>query len=104
MCCFAAPAATAVVTTVMKKKIPKEYEIGKLNTMLWGGVAMLVVDHIVSGELVPYFPFVTKSWAEIWPEILQVGVPMTLLIVAIWGGMLVGKNLAKQRSFREVRI
>ena len=84
MACFLAPAAEAVVTTVLQKKLDqkeKEAEHGSvehienaqsiqestkpkhkiswsrklkwLNTMLWGGSALLCVEHIWHGEVVP---------------------------------------------------
>ena len=57
--------------------------------MLWGGVAMLVMDHIVSGEVVLYPPFLTamQNPADI-PVMLQevaiVGGLMTIAIVLVW--------------------
>ena len=90
MACFLAPAAEAVVTTVLQKKLDqkeKEAEHGSvehientqsiqestkpkhkiswsrklkwLNTMLWGGSALLCVEHIWHGEVVPWPPFLT---------------------------------------------
>ena len=87
MACFLAPAAEAVVTTVLQKKLDqkeKEAEHGSvehientksiqestkpkhkiswsrklkwLNTMLWGGSALLCVEHIWHGEVVPWPP------------------------------------------------
>lgn len=100
MCCFMAPAATAIVTSGIKKKIPKEYEIGKLNTMLWGGVSMLIIEHIAHKEVVPYFPFFTAGWSEMWPEIVKVGIPMTMFIFVVWGSMVAGKILSKRKSLK----
>jgi hypothetical protein len=57
--------------------------------MLWGGVAMLVIDHIASGEFVFYPPFLTamQNPADI-PVMLQevavVGGLMTIVIVLVW--------------------
>lgn len=57
--------------------------------MLWGGSAMLIVDHIISGELMPVFPFFSALLTEggtftMLREMLTVGVPMSLLVTAIW--------------------
>ncbi len=84
MACFVAPAATAIVTTVIRKKISPKYHVEWLLLMQWGGVAMLIVDHISTGEVVPYFPFFTRSWSQIWPEILRAGVPMTIAVFTLW--------------------
>jgi len=84
MACFVAPATTAIVTTVLKKKISPKYHVEWLLAMQWGGVLMLIVDHISTGEVVSYFPFFTASWSEIWPEILRVGIPMAVVVFGFW--------------------
>jgi len=85
MACFVAPASTALITSVVGKKISKKYHFDWLNTMLWGGVVMLIVEHIAHGEILAYPPFFTAGIHEMLPEVLRVGVPMTLLIIVIWG-------------------
>jgi hypothetical protein len=89
MACFIAPMATGIVTTVFRKKIPAALKIGWLNIMLWGGVAMLAIEHIAHGEVVFYPPFLTamQNPADI-PVMLQelatVGGTMTIAIVVAW--------------------
>jgi hypothetical protein len=89
MGCFLAPMATGIVTTVFRKKIPAALKIGWLNIMLWGGVAMLAIEHIAHGEVVFYPPFLTamQNPADI-PVMLQelatVGGTMTIAIVLAW--------------------
>jgi hypothetical protein len=89
MACFLAPMATGIVTTVFRKKIPAALKIGWLNIMLWGGVAMLAIEHIAHGEVVFYPPFLTamQNPADI-PVMLQelatVGGTMTIAIVVVW--------------------
>lgn len=89
MACFLAPMATGIITTVFRKKIPAALKIGWLNIMLWGGVAMLTIEHIAHGEVVFYPPFLTamQNPADI-PVMLQelatVGGTMTIAIVLIW--------------------
>ncbi|MEM2934841.1 MAG: hypothetical protein QXF32_00540 [Candidatus Thermoplasmatota archaeon] len=68
----------------MRKKIHKKYRMGLLNAMLWGGVAMLAVEHIAHKEIVPYPPFLTAGLNEVLPEMLKIGLPMTLLIFFAW--------------------
>ncbi|MCM8783925.1 MAG: hypothetical protein NC818_04025 [Candidatus Omnitrophica bacterium] len=84
MACFLAPMATAILTTAVKKKVSKEYHFHWLISMLWGGVIMLVVEHIAHGEIVLYPPFLTRGIGEALPEILKIGVPMTLAVVFLW--------------------
>jgi hypothetical protein len=89
MACFLAPMATGIVTTVFRKKIPAALKIGWLNIMLWGGIAMLAIEHIAHGEVVFYPPFLTamQNPADV-PVMLQelatVGGTMTIAIVLAW--------------------
>ena len=63
--------------------------LAALEKMLWGGSVMLVVDHIINGELTWRFPFFTAlenagGGAVMLREMLTVGVPMSLTITAVW--------------------
>ncbi|MEO0070555.1 MAG: hypothetical protein ABIK39_00500 [candidate division WOR-3 bacterium] len=89
MACFLVPAAAGIATTALKKKFPAEFHPEWLNSMLWGGVAMLAVEHFSHGEVVPYPPFLTamKNPSEVsvmLKEMLTVGGTMTLAIFAVW--------------------
>jgi len=89
MACFLAPMATGIITTVFRKKIPATLKISWLNLMLWGGVTMLIVDHIASGELVIYPPFLTAMQNPVdipvmLQEIAVIGGLMTIAIVLVW--------------------
>jgi hypothetical protein len=60
--------------------------------MIWGGVLALLIEHIWHGEIVPWPPFLTAmsdpaDTAEMLTEMGQIGVPMLLVIVAIWAIM-----------------
>jgi hypothetical protein len=100
MACFVVPTGAAIVTTVLRKKIPEKYHINWLNSMLWGGVAMLAIEHISHGEFVPYPPFLTAGLPEVWPEMMRVGVPMTLCIFLIWGVMVaVAARMSKRVKY-----
>jgi hypothetical protein len=102
MACFLVPAGAAIVTTVVKKKVPKKYRFNLLNTMLWGGVVMSVVDHIINGEVVFYPPFLTADLSQSLPEMLRVGVPMTLSIFLIWGiAVMIGVSKSKKAEYIE---
>ena len=87
MACFLVPTAAAVVTTAVGKKVPEKLHFNWLNSMLWGGVAMLALEHISHGEIVLHPPFLTAGIPEAWPEMMRVGIPMTLIIFLIWGIM-----------------
>ena len=92
MACFLAPATAAIVTTSIGKRFPKKYHLEWLNAMLWGGVAMLMIEHIAHGEvaLVPPFLTATKNPADIpimLKEIATIGTAMTIAIFAVWAVM-----------------
>ncbi len=102
MACFLAPAATAIITTSIKKKIPEKYHIEWLNAMLWGGVVMLIVDHIVNGEIVFYPPFLTNGFSGVLAEILRVGVPMTLVTILAWAVIVLLVSIRNKKKVRSV--
>ena len=56
--------------------------------MLWGGTVMLIVDHVINGELTWQYPFFTALETGGFPvmlrEMLTVGVPMSLVLTAVW--------------------
>lgn len=107
MACFVAPAAAAVVTTVVQKVVKNRegaaagtqgcktackwtQRLRWLNTMLWGGVVLLALEHLWHGEVVPWPPFLTamQTPGEVGPmlhEILTYGLTMTAVILVAWG-------------------
>ncbi len=61
----------------------------RLELMLWGGSAMLIVDHIINGEIIPFFPFFSALLTEggavaLLRAMLSGGVPMSIVVTAIW--------------------
>lgn len=90
--------AQAIATTAYRKLNAKKIEASKaplmrqiptLEKMLWGGTAMLVVDHIINGEITWRYPFFTAltetGGAEVMlREMLTVGLPMSLVVTALW--------------------
>ena len=98
MSCFVVPLVQAAVTSTIRKSNEKNNRsdhsaftrhLPALEKMLWGGSAMLIVDHIINGELTWRFPFFTAlenagGGAVMLREMLTVGVPMSLAITAIW--------------------
>ncbi len=104
MACFLVPAGVGFVTTALRKRFPENSHPEWLNSMLWGGVAALAVEHLSHGEIVPYPPFLTamKSPADIpvmIKEMTTVGGAMTLAIFAIWVLMVVvAKRLCRKNT------
>ena len=93
MACFVVPLVQAVATSALRKWGKKDAFIGRnirsLELMLWGGSVMLIVDHIINGELTWRFPFFTAlgqtGGGEVMlREMLTVGVPMSLVITLVW--------------------
>jgi hypothetical protein len=120
MACFVAPAAVAVVTTVVQRVVKNKEGVtpgpqhtrvlGKwtrrlrwLNTMLWGGVILLAFEHIWHGEVVPWPPFLTamQTPGEVGPmlhEILTYGLTMTAVILVAWGILVGVVEIAERRA------
>lgn len=106
MSCFIVPLAQAVATTLSRKMSEKNnknsqnvwiQQLPKLELMLWGGAAMLIVDHILSGEVTWQYPFFTALTEAggvqiMLKEMLTVGVPMSLIVTALWAGYVVMKR------------
>jgi hypothetical protein len=110
MACFLAPTTAAIITTSMRKKISSKYHLEWLNAMLWGGVAMLIVEHIAHGEVVLFPPFLTamknpSDTPVMLKEIATIGVAMTIAIFAVWAVMvLVANKVAKMREKKIITL
>ena len=102
MACFIAPLVEAVAVTAIRKSglkgnSPFLQHLPDLEKMLWGGTLMLIVDHIINGELTWAFPFFTALGESggaslMLREILTVGVPMALILIAAWAVWAVAKD------------
>ena len=98
MSCFIVPLTQAVVTSAIRKSNEKNNRSDRsilsrhlpaLEKMLWGGSVMLVVDHIINGEVTWRYPFFTAleqagGGAFMLREMLTVGLPMSLVITSVW--------------------
>jgi len=117
MACFLVPAAEAVVTTIISKTIKSKEnpdgtltvggKIKWLNSMLWGGSALLAFEHLWHGEIVPWFPFLTSAgdsvaMSEVLHEMSTVGVTMALLVTFIWVGMVIVTATVEKRAVSPV--
>ncbi|MBR2751344.1 MAG: hypothetical protein IKM88_11445 [Lachnospiraceae bacterium] len=125
MACFIVPAAEAIVTTIAAKVLKKHEvsqkishsgshdeiiektsfsrKLGWLNNLLWGGSALLALEHVWHGEVVPWFPFLTaagdpESKAEMLHEMSTVGVTMALLVTAVWAGMVIVSSVLEKKA------
>ena len=77
--CFFVPLTQAVATTIYRLCTKQtDTFVGRnlktLELMLWGGTLMLLVDHLVNGEL----------FAWNLRELLTIGVPMSVVVTAVW--------------------
>ena len=93
MACFVVPLVQAIATSALRKWGKKDGFIGRnlasLELMLWGGTVMLIVDHVINGELTWTFPFFTAlgetgGGAVMLREMLTVGLPMSIIITLVW--------------------
>ncbi len=105
MACFLVPMGEAVVTTIVQKVAEKKEKktgegsivglswsrkLGWLNKMLWGGSALLGLEHIWHGEVTLWPPFLTalKNPENIAPMLLEmatVGAAMAVAVTVVWG-------------------
>ncbi len=110
MACFLVPTTEAIVTTVIKKVADKKgsdnnifiKKMNWLNTMLWGGSALLAFEHVWHGEVTPFFPFLTaassaESAAEMLFEMATSGVAMAVLVTVAWLAMVAITNAVSKK-------
>ncbi|MBP5489240.1 MAG: hypothetical protein J6Y10_01400 [Lachnospiraceae bacterium] len=129
MGCFLVPAAEAIVTTVVTKivekkeaatdnaapagaanseavaavKIPFSRKLKWLRSLLWGGVVLLLFEHIWHGEVVPWFPFLTamsdpEDASAMLREMSTVGVTMAVIVTLVWVGMLIVSSMVEKQA------
>ena len=99
MACFVVPLVQAIATSVYRKKneksiaspdsSPFKHQLPALEKMLWGGSIMLIVDHIINGELTWRYPFFTAlgetgGAGVMLHEILTVGLPISAALTLVW--------------------
>ena len=124
MACFTVPLAEAVVVSAAKavilrkggnhteeklEKIKKMREnVGILEKMLYGGSALLAVEHLFHGEIMLYPPFLTamqtpENIPEMLHEMSTVGVGMALVVTAAWAIGLGVRALMKKLSAKKIQ-
>ena len=107
MACFIAPMALAIVTTIVQlltrhSDIAHKLKLSLLNTMLWGGVALLAAEHVFHGEITAWAPYLTAmsspaDTAAMLSEIVSIGGAMTAAISITWIGTLAVTTLMTKR-------
>ena len=80
MACFIVPLTQAIATTAYRKSVEKKQSLTN---------SVLVVDHIINGEVTWMYPFFTAletegGWQTMLSEMLTVGVPMSVIVTAVW--------------------
>ena len=113
MACFLVPAAEAVAATVAAKVMKKNAKDNEeklsfatklegLNKLLWGGSLLLCYEHVWSGEITPFFPFLTAmndpaETAVMLEEMAVYGGTMAVFMTAVWavGCLVVDKITAR---------
>ena len=94
MACFIVPLTQAVATSIYRKTTDRTQSfVGRnlktLEQMLWGGSLMLIVDHVINGEVTWRYPFFTAletagGGAVMLREMLTVGLPMSITVTLVW--------------------
>ncbi len=110
MACFLVPTTEAIVTTVIKKVADKKgsdnifiKKMNWLNSMLWGGSALLAFEHVWHGEVTPWFPFLTAASnaadaQEMLHEMFTSGVAMAILVTVAWVVMVAVTHAISKKS------
>ncbi|WP_297701512.1 hypothetical protein [uncultured Fibrobacter sp.] len=123
MCCFVVPMAEAVVTTIAtlvlqqtdKSKsesrnledevsgAPQPFykSLRLLARMLWLVTGVLIIDHVMNGELMWSYPFFTAATSpegvsEMVREMSTVGVAMSAFITSVWAVMIIARKYKAQ--------
>jgi len=105
----------AIATSIVQKKVGKEkakkWRLDWLNKLLWGGTALLAIEHIWHGEVVAWPPFLTAmenpaGIPVMLHEIATKGVIMAVAVTALWAIMVrialrQGKAVAREVEVRE---
>lgn len=114
MACFIVPLTQAIATSAYRKINAKKIEapevsplmrqLPALEKMLWGGSVMLIVDHIINGEVTWRYPFFTAlneaGGVEVMlREMLTVGLPMSVVLTLVW----IGYALLKERKTQTIK-
>lgn len=125
MACFIVPGAEAIIAAAASKIISVREEKDLIHTeenstklsekVSWlaklggGGSALLAFEHLWHGEISPFFPFLTaasdpEETSIMLHEMATVGTSMSLLITAVWIGMLVITASVRKKAAKESEV
>jgi len=124
MACFLVPMGESVIMSIVQRIVEKrEKKSGKLNTeknklsmsskiswlnkLLWGGTALLAIEHIWHGEVVPWFPFLTamespEETSAMLNEISTNGIFMAIAVKIVWVIMVIISD--KMEKVRDISV
>ncbi len=119
MACFLIPMALAIITSIVQRgamRLAERLRLWVLNTLLWGGVILLALEHLWHGEVVPWPPFLTAMANPVdipamLHEMATAGTAISAATIATWGAILTVSHY-KQRvvslkaieRFKEVHL
>ena len=83
----------AAGATLGKFVLPKDYKLDFLALMLWGAVALILVDHILGYEGGAFFEKTTDGMIA---NSAMLGFAMIVPVFAIWGISLLISNLKRR--------
>lgn len=113
MACFLAPMAEAIGTSIVQRTVSREkaerWKLSWLNKLLWGGVALLAVEHIWHGEVVLWPPFLTamqnpEEIPVMLKEIAIIGVPMAVVVTLVWAILVAVARGREKAVLREAAV
>lgn len=83
----------AAAVTVARFVLPNKYKLGFLALMLWGGAAMILVDHILGYE---GGAFLEKTTDGMIQNSAVLGIVMLVPVFIIWGSSFLIANLKRR--------
>jgi len=110
MACFIVPATEALVASAANALLKRNHrtqsltvthKTGLLSKYLWGGSALLLLDHIVTGEVTLHYPFFTEAPALIWHEMATTGVALAAGITLFWGIQWLSQSIFSKQAMAQ---
>lgn len=91
MACFITPLITGILISLIRRLVRNNrlQELELLEYMLVGGSIVLAAEHVLSGEISPYPPFLTafssrESFQFLIREVALIGASMSAAVLTIW--------------------
>ena len=113
MACFSVPLAAAAAASAVKSVLPESAErnpfvarLPWLGKMMFGGSFLLAIEHIYHGEITFMPPFLTavkegpEAVSGMLHEMATRGVAMTVLLIAVWVGMVAVSAICDRRALQ----